>query len=271
MIGLARAMLRKDIQCIPVNGNKNPIVEFKDIEITGEFIEKHRQLYQQATALGVLCRGVWCIDIDIGGDKDGIKSLKENMYFKEIDENARQTLLQKTPSGGLHLVFKKRDGIEYGQKINYLKDVDIKAHPNNYFLLSGSVTLNGKYEHIGGKAKHYDGEFEKRIFSSRGSFEQQTMDKHSMRAVLPEYDFSHISDGRGGEGKAAYQRIVDGTTMYRNDDFFKAVSYALQCGIDLEPLKILIGDVKAGDLFTESEWQATFESARLNSLNSIHD
>src|SRR5699024_6848884 len=127
--------------------------------------------------------------------------------------------------------------------------VDIKAHPNNIFLVSSSVTSKGRYEHISGTARLYQGDFEERIFSLRGNFEQQVIEKYSAKNVLPDYDFSHIPDGKGGEGKSAYQRIIDGTAFYRNDDLFKAVSYATQCGVDVEPLKVLIGDVKAGDEF----------------------
>ena len=46
---------------------------------------------------------------------------------------------------------------------------------------------------------------------------------------------------------------------------YKAISYALQCNVDIEPLKVIIGDVKAnGDEFTLEEWDS-YNSAR-NSL-----
>ena len=50
--------------------------------------------------------------------------------------------------------------------------------------------------------------------------------------------------GKGGEGKQAYQRIVNGESEYRNNDLYKAASYARQCNVDIEPLRILIGDNK---------------------------
>lgn len=62
-------------------------------------------------------------------------------------------------------------------------------------------------------------------------------------------------------GKRAYQRIIDGQSEYRNDDLYKAVSYANQCNIDIEPLRILIGDNKNGDVISEKEWEATVRSA----------
>ncbi|HCZ3216196.1 TPA: DNA primase, partial [Staphylococcus aureus] len=47
----------------------------------------------------------------------------------------------------------------------------------------------------------------------------------------------------------------------RNNDLFKAVSYAIQCNVDIEPLRVLIGDNKNGDVFTERDWEATVRSA----------
>ncbi|MFV0085118.1 hypothetical protein ACNF31_11475, partial [Staphylococcus aureus] len=39
------------------------------------------------------------------------------------------------------------------------------------------------------------------------------------------------------------------------------VSYAIQCNVDIEPLRVLIGDNKNGDVFTERDWEATVRSA----------
>jgi hypothetical protein len=43
--------------------------------------------------------------------------------------------------------------------------------------------------------------------------------------------------------------------------YIKAASYAKQCNIDIEPLRILIGDNKNGDVFDERSWEATVRSA----------
>lgn len=62
--------------------------------------------------------------------------------------------------------------------------------------------------------------------------------------MLPNQSFAHVRGGKGGEGKQAYQRIVNGESEYRNNDLYKAASYARQCNVDIEPLRILIGDNK---------------------------
>ena len=53
--------------------------------------------------------------------------------------------------------------------------------------------------------------------------------------MLPNQNFAHVKGGKGGEGKRAYQRIIDGQSEYRNDDLYKAV-YANQYNIDIDPV-----------------------------------
>lgn len=260
---VAKNLLKKNIQVIPLNEYKKPSVSFADVTITDEFIEQYKHIYHQTHVLGVLTRGVWCIDIDIdhAEGKNGFESLKMIPFYDEIVANAQNTLVQTTPSGGKHIIFSKHDGIEYGQKINYLPSVDIKAHHNNYFVLAKSRTRKGIYKHNGVRVTEYNGEFEQRIFYKRGNYAEQVLEPYTMKRVLYDYNFDHLSNCKGGRGKQAYQRIVDGESDYRNDDLYKAASYARQCNIDIEPLRVLIGDNKNGDVFTERAWEATVRSA----------
>lgn len=260
---VAKYLLKKHIQAIPLNEYKKPSVSFADIDITDDFIEYHSNLYNQTNVLGVLTRGVWCIDIDVDHQEgsNGIESLKQIPFYDEIVTNAQNTLVQTTPSGGKHIIFYKREGIEYGQKINYLPSVDIKAHHNNYFVLAKSRTRKGVYKSNSIRVSEYNGEFENRIFSKRGNYTQQVLEPYSMKRVLSDHNFDHLGAGKGGLGKQAYQRIVNGESSERNSDLYLAASYARQCNIDIEPLKVLIGDVKNGDEFKHSEWEATVRSA----------
>ena len=261
----ALGFLDVGIETVPLNQYKRPLMRFKDLPITREVIESKANLYLTAPMLAVLCRGVWCIDIDRnhGDELDGFVSLKGISEYQEIVHNASQTWGQKTPSGGRHIIFKKHNGIEYRQKIGYLDGIDIKAHHNNYFVLGGSVGAKGKYELNGKEPIVYQGEFEQRVFSSSGSYEEQTLEKYSARYILKDYDFSHLDTRRTGEGKGkqAYERIVKGQSFNRNEDLFKACSYARACNVSIDPLKVLIGDVKGHDEFTESEFYATVKSA----------
>ena len=124
----AKSMLQKNIQMIPLTKNKRPLLKFADIEITDEFIEEHKELYLNTNVLGILTRGLWCIDIDVDHTKNenGFDSIKKNPFHEEIKENYQQTLVQITATGGQHIVFKKRAGVNYRQKIGYLNSVDLR-------------------------------------------------------------------------------------------------------------------------------------------------
>ncbi len=253
------------IETIPLNNMKRPLLSFADVPITKEFIEASHYDYAPAPMLGVLCRGLWCIDIDVADDgtETGFESLKAIPEYNEFLTNASKTWAQKTPSGGMHYIFKKLDGIEYGQKINYLPSVDIKAHVNNFFVLGGSISNKGRYVMNGKEPIYYEGELENKIFSTRGNYEQQKLQQYSVSNVLTDYDFSHLKNTPNGQGlgRQAYERIVNGTSTARNDDLYKAFSYAKTCNVDIEPLKVIIGTRKDGDVFTQREFDATLESA----------
>lgn len=263
----AQLLLSKGVQCIPLNEHKTPRVSFKDIPVTAAFIETYQQLYESSQCLGALTRALWCIDIDRNhaDGVDGYESLKSIPFFNELTENMNQTMTQSTPSGGIHIIFKKREGIEYSQKIAYLAGVDIKANDNNYFVLAGSVTAKGRYTRNSLAPKVYEGDFENRIFGSSGNFRQQIIAKHSVKNILTDHNFTHLSgklsQGKGGLGKQAYQRIIEGTSIDRNNDLYLAASYAKACNVDIEPLKILIGTRKGKDIFTENEFYKTVTSA----------
>lgn len=272
---MALELLKDGYQTIPLNYYKSPKLKFKDIPITKEFIEKNKVLYETAKGLALLCRGVWCIDIDVNhGSENGFDSLRElEDVWPDIVKNGLQTYVQTTPRGGKHMVFKKVDGIDYRQHIGYLNGVDIKAQENNFFVLAGSVTNVGTYTHNnkdiqyfdGTYIDYYDGTFEDRIFSSSGTYEDQTLEKYSVKHIMKDYHYTSGNipsfDSKGGLGKQAYERIVNGISDFRNNDLFLASSYAKSCGVSLEPLRVLIGDAKNGDTFTEEEWQATVDSA----------
>ncbi|MBS4461735.1 bifunctional DNA primase/polymerase [Aerococcaceae bacterium zg-B36] len=249
---IALALLGEGIQTIPLSNTKMPLFKFANIPITKELIEANKELYQRAKGLGWLCRGYWCIDIDRHGT-NGFESIKQSKCVDELRANAQKTMVQHTPSKGMHLVFKKREGVEYRQKINYLDGVDIKAQDNNYFVMFGSQTAKGVYTWNEKEPIVYVGEFEQEIFKPNTKPPQKT---YGYFGLIPK-----SSNSKGGLGKQAYQRIINGTSIMRNNDLYLASTYAKSCGISLEPLKVLIGDDSKGDVFTEEEWYATVNSA----------
>ena len=82
---VAKELLRKNIQVIPLNDYKKPTVSFADVIIDNDFIEYHEYKYKNTNVLGVLTRGVWCIDIDVKKimptDKNGFESLEHIPFY----------------------------------------------------------------------------------------------------------------------------------------------------------------------------------------------
>lgn len=87
--------------------------------------------------IGLVTERFLGLDIDTHNEENnGYKSLEilENSFDKLPD-----TYIVATANDGLHLYFKKPDGLNLPQKINLVKGIDVKAHPNNYVVAPPSV------------------------------------------------------------------------------------------------------------------------------------
>ncbi|MGV3311296.1 bifunctional DNA primase/polymerase [Streptococcus suis] len=274
----ALAFLRKGYQVIPLSRKTgNPIIKFKDIPITEEII-KSVNWFNCDYAL--LMRGVWAIDIDthnmdetiaeglkfllrsqkadllsvLSTDQndyglDGYSSILRSEYKSELIKNFNNTFLELTASGGMHVLFKKREDIPYAQKIGIMPGIDIKANDNNYvkiFPSEGREVLQAVKE-----LPFYEGEFEQMVFRPK----QQIITQYFSDSLPTSLNGSH-------EGKEAYDRIITGMCMNRNDDLFKASCWAIENNQSLAGLMVIVGTVKGRDVFTQEEFERTIESAR---------
>lgn len=274
----ALSFLKKDYQVIPLSKKTGrPMIKFKDIQITEDII-KRINWFDCDYAL--LMRGMWCIDIDthdmdeklakelktmiktMGIDMlsvlstdqynnglDGYSSLLNNEHKEELISNFKNTFVEITDSGGMHILFKKRDGVDYSQKIGVLKGIDIKANDNNYvkiFPSDGREVLQAVK-----KLPYYDGKFEEAIFKPKENFTTY----FSASIVKPKSTGNH-------EGREAYERVATGTSYNRNDDLFKGACWAFENDIDIDDLTSIIGTVKGRDIFTREEFELTIESAK---------
>ena len=223
----AKRMLAYGYQTIPLK-DKRPLVKFADITITNKFIDDNKQAYNDADRLALLCRGIWAIDID-NHTGDGLKSLRE--AYPEVLEV--DTLKQFTQSGGLHLIFKKNDYTEYKQSIAFLDNVDIKAHDNNYIVL---------YNDNNGREIIEYNDLNYKLFPSQRSLK-----------ILKD---SNPFKGGKGKGVQAYNDIINGEVLQggRNNTLFKALSYAIEYDIDIDPLKCIIDNT-----FPEREFNAVLK------------
>lgn len=79
------------------------------------------------------------LDVDVHSeDKNGYESLEilEN-HFEKLPPTFQVT----TANDGLHYYFKKPQGVELSQKTEFVKGLDLKAHPNNYVVAAPSPVI----------------------------------------------------------------------------------------------------------------------------------
>ncbi|EGE54631.1 replication protein [Streptococcus phage Javan411] len=180
---------------------------------------------------------------------DGYSSLLKSEYKEELIGNFKNTFVEITKSGGMHVLFKKRDGVNYSQKPSVLPSIDIKAHDNNYvkiFPSDGREVLKAVKN-----LPYYNGKFEEEIFKPKENFTTY----FSGSIVKPKSTGNH-------EGREAYERVATGTSYNRNDDLFKGACWAFENDIDIDDLSSVIGTVKGRDVFTREEFELTIESAK---------
>lgn len=87
--------------------------------------------------------GFFVLDIDAGNEKKGLKSLSA---LESIYGELPQTMVVRTPSGGLHFYFKMPEGVEIRNSASIVaEDVDIRG-TGGYIAWVGSQRHDGKYE-----------------------------------------------------------------------------------------------------------------------------
>lgn len=145
MLDWALGYHAKGFNVIPISvSNKTPLVKFKDKKFTRDEVIQMWTKYPKAN-IAVTTDKIFVVDIDVHeGQKSGFESI-ETWPNKDL---LIPTLTQRTASGGQQMVYFKRLDIEVRQRIGWLESVDIKASPNNYFLVPPSRTAKGQYEWI---------------------------------------------------------------------------------------------------------------------------
>lgn len=82
--------------------------------------------------------GLAIADVDVRDGKQGLATLAG---LEDQHGRLKRALVQRTGSGGLHIVFAARDGARYPAKLG--KDIEIKAGDGGYVLLPGSDHESG--------------------------------------------------------------------------------------------------------------------------------
>ncbi|AIM64233.1 hypothetical protein WS105_0643 [Weissella ceti] len=130
---------------LPMNG-KTPMMSFADKPALTE--QEIKDIWQETPMANLALRTVdfFVIDIDVNHVEgvDGMKSLEKFGH----DDWFKDTLTQRTASGGLQIFYKKPKNIEVRQNIGWLEGVDVKAHINNYVVVAPSSIKGSSYEWI---------------------------------------------------------------------------------------------------------------------------
>lgn len=129
-------------------GGKRPACKFANREFTRDEIT---HFIHHGYNVGLLAQPKFIfLDIDTPENHkaDGISNFANwcddnGIDFESLLDN---TLAQKTPTGGVHMIFLQPDGYEFHQDIGFIDGVDIKASENNYIVIAPSKTKDGKYE-----------------------------------------------------------------------------------------------------------------------------
>jgi len=145
----------------PVKPDKTPYVKGGFKSATNDFNEAVKMFSNYSDALiGVATgaiSGIEVLDIDVKKQEDGTPKLGEKVI--EVLQNdygsLPKTLAQRTPSGGLHLFFKRRENKPMKTKIDLLPGLDVRAdgayvvvaspQKAHYFGKDGNE-IEGKYE-----------------------------------------------------------------------------------------------------------------------------
>lgn len=136
----------KGFNVIPISTSKNktPLVRFKDKKFSRDEVIQMWTKWPKAN-IAITTDKIFVVDIDV---HEGQKSGFESVNNWEHSDLLIPTLTQRTASGGQQMIYFKRLDIEIRQRIGWLESVDIKASPNNYFLVPPSRTDKGQYQWI---------------------------------------------------------------------------------------------------------------------------
>lgn len=93
------------------------------------------------------------IDIDTSHGADGLKNFMQWLSDNHLDADqiTKETLIQQTATGGLHIIFLSDPNYPIYQNIKFIDGVDIKASVNNFILIAPSTIDGHAYKFLNNK------------------------------------------------------------------------------------------------------------------------
>lgn len=240
--------------------DKRPIISFADKPplTKKEIIELWRRNPNANIAVRTI--DFFVVDIDV---HEGAESGYKSIALYEHPEHFKNTMYQKTPSGGEQLFYKKKDGKPSNQNINWLPGVDIKAHPNNYVMVPPSSTAKGVYEWnvpiINGEVVN-----ETDMVTATDELIQAVSLKEQTDFIKPEFN-KYVQTGNKTKTTELFETIEEGFGAEgtgRNDKLTKFVGGLLARNVSVDRIRELSRTTNQNSLdpLDEKELHATVES-----------
>jgi uncharacterized protein YuzE len=142
--------IHNNLKLIPIKPNgKEPLINWKmNYETsTDQVFEWLLEEPNLNWALPMNANDLFAIDIDMHGDVNGIENFKR--LCKDLGIESIKTLVQKTPSGGYHLIFKSDEDLKKvknsANTFNNYKGIDIRT--DGYILVYPSKINDVFYEY----------------------------------------------------------------------------------------------------------------------------
>lgn len=215
---------RKGLSVVPMQGKK-PMMKFADMKpMTEEEIIEFWSEYPSAN-IAIRTTSFFVIDVDVHSGAKGIQSFKSIGH----DEWFKDTLVQRTASGGYHYFFMKPSGLNITQSINFMDGIDIKAHVNNYVLMAPSQINGNYYEFLNHKPIQTPCDELVRFIQSRQKpiYQMADFGKLNTEKTATTELFETIVNGLGDEG-GRNDRLASfcGGLLFRNVEPTEVLSLA---------------------------------------------
>lgn len=140
---------QENAKFIPLLRNeKRPATAFKDKTFSSDELNQH---FHNGGNFGLLCEHkFFFVDIDVSHGANGLLNFGQWLTENNMvpDDILSKTLRARTPTGGIHLVFKQDSLHHFKQDIGVIDGVDLKASPNNFIVVAPSRIDGKPYEWV---------------------------------------------------------------------------------------------------------------------------
>lgn len=141
-LSTALALRAAGVACIPCKRDKRPTIKWAEFQHRLPTEEELKSFFSNGNSIAVIAHDVFCLDFDEKYRRGILAEYAKRAEEVGLDELLGRLILQQTPSGGYHLVFRCDFGVEVGNlklacKAN--REVMIETRgAGGYFLIAPS-------------------------------------------------------------------------------------------------------------------------------------